>query len=101
MKEIPMIRTGLVMITLLILSFTTMAQTRKVNGTVLDGKNNVPLEGATITVKNNKESTVTTATGQFEITVPAGKSVLVISFVGYQQQSITVGAKETNISVTL
>jgi len=101
MKKMTMFRYSVGMIALLILSFTTMAQTRKVTGTVLDGKNNVPLEGATITVKKSNGSAVTTATGQFEITVPAGKAELTVSFVGYQAQSVTLGAKETDISITL
>lgn len=83
------------------ISFTSMAQTRKINGTVLDGRNNTPLEGATISVKESKQNTLTNADGHFEISVPGGRSVITISFVGYESKVITVGANETNVSVTL
>ncbi len=78
-----------------------MAQQRQVTGVVQDAKSNAPLEGATISVKNTKTNTITKADGKFEITIPNGKTMLTISFVGYASQSITVGVNETNVIVPL
>lgn len=77
-----------------------MAQ-RQVTGLVHDAKNNSPLEGATVSLKNSKANAVTKADGTFSIDVPSGKLTLIVSFVGYASQSITVGVNETNVTVAL
>lgn len=101
MKKAKLIQAILSILAFVLLSLCGLAQTRKITGVVQEGKNNSPLEGATVSVKNSNQNAVTKADGKFEITVPDRRSVLTISFVGYQQQTITVGAKETNIFVTL
>ena len=60
-----------------------------------------PLNGATISLKNGAATSMTKADGNFEITVPAGKVTMVVSFVGYQSQDISVGPGESSISVSL
>jgi TonB-dependent SusC/RagA subfamily outer membrane receptor len=59
------------------------------------------LNGATISLKNGSASSMTKADGSFEITIPAGKITLMVSFVGYQSLDINVAAGESNISVSL
>jgi len=100
MKKTLLVQYSFVSLAFLLLSFSVLAQQRVINGIVQDAKNN-PLEGATVSVKNAKKNTLTKADGKFELTVPAGKTVLNISFVGYQAKTITVGAGETNVLVTL
>lgn len=85
----------------LVLSFTGMAQQRTINGTVQEAKNNSPLDGATVTLGNSNVSVVTNSTGKFEISVPRGKAELEISYVGHDSKSVTVGANETTVMVTL
>jgi TonB-dependent starch-binding outer membrane protein SusC len=92
MKKATLLHYGFSIIAFLLLSLT---------GVVHDAKNNSPLEGATVSLKSTKANTITKADGSFSISAPAGKAVLSISFVGYQQQSITVGVNETNVSVAL
>ncbi len=71
-----------------------------VNGTIKDGSGN-PLSGATVSLKGGSQSTVTNAQGSFSITVPNSSSVLVISYVGFATQEITVGNRSSvNISLT-
>ncbi len=101
MKKSTLFHCSFVIIAFLLLSFTGWAQQRRISGIVQESKSNTPLEGATVTVKNSNANTVTDADGKFGINVPDAKVILSISFVGYQTQSITVGAKETNVLITL
>src|SRR5947207_9696968 len=87
-------------IVFLILSVTVMAQDRQVTGIVKDEKN-LPLDGATVSVKNGTTSTFTKADGKFQIKVPAGKVTLVISFVGYDKFTVTIGENETTVTVKM
>ena len=85
----------------LVLSFTALAQQRTIRGIVQDAKNNSPLDGATVTVKNTMVSAVTNSAGRFEIKVPAGRAELEVSYVGHDSKSVTVSANETNVTVAL
>ena len=66
-----------------------------IRGTVKDASNGKPLSGATISVKGSITNTVSNADGAFTITVPDNNSVLVISYVGYASQEVTVGTNAT------
>lgn len=60
-----------------------------IKGKVVDENGN-PLEGVSITVKGSNSGTTTNAAGEFTLDAPQG-SVVVISYVGYGAQEITVG----------
>ncbi|MBS1525794.1 MAG: SusC/RagA family TonB-linked outer membrane protein [Bacteroidetes bacterium] len=70
-----------------------------VKGKVTD-EQGASLPGATIKVKGTNTATSTDVNGNFSITVPDKTAVLVVSFVGYNAQEITVGDK-TNFNVSL
>ncbi|MDA3615514.1 SusC/RagA family TonB-linked outer membrane protein [Polluticaenibacter yanchengensis] len=72
---------------------------RKITGTVLNADGQ-PVEGATILVKGTTLSTVTDSKGAFEITVNDDNAFLVISYVGFETQEISVNGK-TSIQLTL
>jgi TonB-linked SusC/RagA family outer membrane protein len=101
MKKATFFQFSFFVIAFLSLSLTGLAQQRKISGIVQDGRNNTPLEGATVSIENGNVNTITKADGTFDIAAPAGKVVLNISFVGYQSQSITAAAGTANVSVTL
>jgi len=65
-----------------------------VRGKVTDS-NKQPLFGATVLIKGTNLAAQTDAQGVFSITVPEGKNVLVISFVGYENQEIAIGTQTT------
>ena len=67
------------------------AQGITIKGKVSDDKE--PLMGVTIQVKGTSKATATDLDGNYTITVPDKKSVLVFSYIGYQKQSIEVGNK--------
>lgn len=72
-----------------------VAQTQ-VRGTVVDEAGE-PVIGATIQVKGTSQGTVTDIDGNFNLSAPAG-GTLVISYVGYQTQEVPVSA---NVRVVL
>lgn len=83
---------------LCLLPIAVTAQLRTITGTVTTAKDNTPLPGATVSVKNSSTGTVTDATGHFSIDVsdPAATTLLV-SYIGLQQQEVTITGKALNI----
>ena len=67
-----------------------VAQT-KVNGTVVSQDDGQPVIGASVLVIGTSTGTVTDANGKFSLTVPAGKSMLRITYVG--MEAIDVSAR--------
>lgn len=74
------------------------AQTNKVSGTVLD-ELGTPLPGATVLIKGTSEGTQTDFDGNFSIQA-SPSDILVISYVSYKPQEVTVG-NQTSIQVGL
>ena len=84
----------------LLMSCQLFAQTQ-LRGTVLDGAtNNEPMIGATIVVEGTQTGTVTDIDGHFTITMPAGKTRIVVSSVGYTSQTVNVAGK-ANVQVIM
>ncbi len=71
---------------------------REISGRVID-ENGEGLPGATIVEKGTTNGTITDIDGQFKIEVSEEASLL-ISFVGYHTQEVTVGDR-TNFDITL
>lgn len=69
-----------------------------IKGVIRDA-NGAPLPGATVTVKGTTQVTQTNAQGEFTLDAPE-KAVLVVSFVGFETQEITVGNR-TDIAISL
>jgi len=69
------------------------AQQKTVSGTVSD-ENGLPLIGATVVISETSSGTTTDFDGNYKITASTG-DVLNISYVGYSDQNITVGASNT------
>jgi TonB-linked SusC/RagA family outer membrane protein len=65
------------------------AQNLTVKGKITD-VNGIPVESANIVGKASKKSAISRADGSFEINAPKGEKLLV-SFIGFQSQTITVG----------
>jgi TonB-dependent starch-binding outer membrane protein SusC len=82
-------------------SLASIGQQRKINGLVQDANSNSPLEGATVTIKSSKVSAVTNSDGKFDISLPASRTVLEVSYVGYDSKTVSVGANESNLVITL
>lgn len=75
-----------------------MAQTREVTGKVTDA-NGVPVNGASIRVKNSRIGTSAGTDGTFKINA-APNAVLVISAVGFLEKEVNIGS-QTSVGATL
>ena len=84
---------------LLLFATIAFAQQRTISGKVTDA-NNAPVAGATVAVKGSNVATQTNAQGDYTLAVTGDNSVLVISFVGFEQREIAVGNQSAlNISM--
>ncbi len=89
--------------TLLIILLTSIAvaskaQTFTVAGTVTDVQSGQPLIGASVFCQNTTLGTVTNAEGRFRMQLPDGGYDLVISFNGYETQSLRINSGSEGIS---
>ena len=80
----------------MLISAAAMAQT--VTGTVTAGGS--PLPGVSILVKGTSVGTTSDADGKFTLNLPDKSAILVVSFIGFDTQEITVG-DQTLINVVL
>jgi TonB-dependent starch-binding outer membrane protein SusC len=72
---------------------------QEIKGQVTDDKGN-PLPGVSIVVKGTAAGTNTDMNGNFTITVPEGKTILVVSSVGFQTQEINIAGK-TSLAIVM
>lgn len=84
---------------LMFLAGSVFAQT-KITGNVTNAKDKQPVAFATITVKGTNVATTTSATGDFVLTVPAGKNIIVVTSVGFEEAEVNIGSS-TTFSVVL
>ncbi len=71
----------------------------RISGTVKDNTGEL-LPGVSILVKGTTQGTVTNIDGNYSVSVPEGRSVLVFSFVGMETQEINIGGRSV-IDVTM
>lgn len=85
---------SLVLLTAVLLTMSLSAQnTRKIQGKVVDEQDNSVI-GATIVVKDAPTiGTVTDIDGNFSLSIPVDKHVIVVSYVGMETQEINVSNK--------
>ena len=72
--------------------FTLTAQGFSVAGSVTDVQSGLPLTGASVFCQNTTLGTVTNTEGRFRMQLPDGGYDLVISFNGYETQSLRINA---------
>jgi TonB-dependent starch-binding outer membrane protein SusC len=77
-----------------------LAQTRTINGRVLDADGK-PVPNASVIVKGSSSGTSTDGEGTFSLSVPAGATRLVISAVGMSTQELALNASSNTYSVSL
>lgn len=79
--------------------WSVMAQGRKISGKITDGTGS-PLAGASVLVKGTNNGTSTDASGNFQLTVSANAKTLVISAVGFETETVSIGSG-SNFAVSL
>lgn len=86
----------------LLFCFTNIyAQQFNITGTVIDKKLNEPIIGASVLVKGTSNGTITDIDGQFTLKNLNKGSVLTISYIGYQPQTLTLTGTETSLRIAL
>jgi TonB-dependent SusC/RagA subfamily outer membrane receptor len=73
---------------------------RAVVGVVTDAGGQ-PIPSASVVVAGTQTGTLTDIDGKFFLTVPAGRDTLIISFVGFETQTIEIGNNEGGLAVIL
>ena len=73
---------------------------RMTSGKIISSEDGSPMPGVNVLVKGTTNGTVTDADGNFQISGAGTNDVIVISFVGFATQEITVGER-TTLKVTL
>ncbi|WP_216848984.1 TonB-dependent receptor [Pedobacter sp. L105] len=73
----------------LILPFLAYAQV-PVHGTIMDGSSMKPLAGVSVSVEGKTQATQTDANGKYQLSAPAG-ATLVFKMIGYMQQTKVIG----------
>ena len=82
-----------------LLSASAVWAQRNVSGTVSDPDGN-PLVGASVLVKGTTTGIFTSEQGEFSLSVPSGYDMLVISYVGFVSQDVSIG-DGSKLSVSL
>ncbi len=83
-----------------LLTSQLLAQERRVTGRVLSTTGD-GLSGASVRVKNTEFGTNTDTSGSFTLTVPGNAATLVISYVGFTDQEVTLSPNQTNLEIIL
>src|SRR5665213_2445379 len=61
-----------------------------VSGRVLSASNDLPVEGATLTLLHQKKTVYTDASGIFSITLASSNDVLTVSHIGFLSKKISI-----------
>lgn len=88
---------------LLLLSRSIQAQATRdvlIKGKVVAAETNEGIPGVNVIIKNSQQGTTTQADGTFSLNVPKRPSILLISYIGYQTQEVTVNT-QTTLTVNL
>ena len=100
MKKSSLFKQAVCLLSLLIATLSTYAQI-KVTGVVTDS-NGEPLAGVTVVVKGANTGTTTMFNGSFSLNVAkTSGTVLVFSFIGYEQNSVALTESNPLISITM
>ena len=85
---------------LLFACLPVFAQQKTISGTITDLATKLPIEGVNVNVKGTPTTVVSDANGNFSVTVPSAKSILVFSYIGYATEERNIG-NATALTVTL
>jgi TonB-linked SusC/RagA family outer membrane protein len=84
---------------LLFLSIAGYSQEKVITGKVTDSKDGSAMPGVSVTAKGSTTGTQTKADGTYQLSVSSSTTVLVFSFVGYDQQEISIKGSSVDIKL--
>ncbi|MEP2510273.1 MAG: carboxypeptidase-like regulatory domain-containing protein, partial [Reichenbachiella sp.] len=84
----------------LVIVFGAFAQ-NTVTGVVSDADSGEALIGASILISGTSKGTITDIDGKFSLNVPSDATTLTISFIGYEEQAVSVvGVSQLSVSLS-
>ncbi|KRB59964.1 TonB-dependent receptor [Flavobacterium sp. Root186] len=81
-------------------SINTWAQKTEVSGIILDDKG-IPLPAANVLEKGTNNTATTDFDGKFKISVSNKNAILIVSFMGFNDQTLKLDGTKTNYSIQL
>ncbi|QZE13213.1 TonB-dependent receptor [Halosquirtibacter laminarini] len=72
---------------------SSWAQSHSIKGTVKSAEDSSPIPGASVVVKGTTIGTVTDIDGKFQLKVPQSSKTIRISYIGMEEQEVTIGNK--------
>ena len=95
------LRMKLKLLTLLLMLGQFAIAQRTIKGLISDAGSKEPIIGAAIAVKGTTVGTITGTDGTFSLDVPKGATAVVVSFVGFAEQEISLVDGATTINVSM
>ncbi|HET9430058.1 MAG TPA: carboxypeptidase-like regulatory domain-containing protein, partial [Chitinophagaceae bacterium] len=86
---------SLMLVSMLMLVGALMAQQKVIKGKVINQVTNEPMQGVNILADKQKGGVTTKDDGTYSITVEAGSTTLIFSYVGFASQTVAIGDKST------
>jgi len=77
------------------------SQEQRASGRIVSAKDSQPLPGVSVALKGSSNIVSTDGNGAFSIGTPAGRSTLVLSFVGFLRKEVVVNAGQSGLQITL
>lgn len=99
-RKMLLILLGFLPAIMLLFSSTVMAQTLSISGKVTDKNSQEPVIGASVLIEGTTNGTITDVDGHFMLSNVPAKGNLVISYIGYATQTLSINGK-TNFSIAL
>ncbi len=89
-----------VLLALLVLPTTVLAQEHRVSGTVTSAETGQPMQGVNVTVRGTPIGTMTNANGQYTLLAPSAEATLQFAMIGFATQEVAIDGRGV-IDVTL
>lgn len=86
---------------LLFVGLPILAQNMSISGIVLDKKLNEPIIGASVLIKGTSNGSITDLDGNFKLENVEAGSKLVVSYIGFRSQEISIIGSKTDYQVLL
>jgi TonB-linked SusC/RagA family outer membrane protein len=96
-----MFKKNVALLLALLISTGLFAQQRQVQGQVLAAENKQPLPGVTVKINSTTLGTTTDQQGRFQLSLPASKTVLSVSFIGREAVETEVREGDANVIILL
>lgn len=91
----------LLMLVLTLFAFCVSAQSQNTVTGIVSDENGIPLPGASVIVKGTSNGASTDFDGNFTLNVASGAKTLVVSYIGYKTQDVTITNSPLRITLVV